>query len=121
MLLMAMHRLFLPLLAVVALAASAAQGSQSWKRAIPFSQASTEATKAARAVIHEAGSEECLRGKLSNAILQLSNRCDVSGRSSAVCELASQIAGQENELSLGEMLSTSEALIQMLGDSATSR
>jgi hypothetical protein len=34
--------------------------------------------------------------------------------------LASKIAGQESELSMGEMLATSEALLDLLGDSATS-
>ena len=70
---------------------------------------------------HQSGSEECLRGKFSNAILRLSNSCDVSGYSSTACELASEIAGQESELSMGEMLSTSEKLLQMLGDEAVSR
>ena len=72
-------------------------------------------------MIGEAGSEECLRGKLSNAMVRLSNSCDAAGRSSSICELATNIAGQESELSMGEMLSTSETLLQMLGDEASSR
>ena len=92
-----------------------------WKRAVPYSKASSDAATAADAVLHEAGSEECLRGKLSNAIVQLSNSCDASDRSTPVCELASDIAGQESELSMGEMLSTSEKLLQMLGDQTSSR
>jgi hypothetical protein len=71
-------------------------------------------------VITQSGSEECLRGKLSNAIVRLSNSCDVSGHSSTACELASEIAGQESELSMGEMLATSETLLDLLGDQATS-
>ena len=47
--------------------------SESWKRAIPFEQASSDAATAANAVLKQAGTEECLRGKLSNVIVQLSN------------------------------------------------
>ena len=69
---------------------------------------------------HQSGSEECLRGKFSNAILRLSNSCDVSGYSSTACELASEIAGQESELSMSDMIATSETLLDLLGDAATS-
>ena len=51
-------------------AGSAVQASsQSWKRAIPFEQASNDAATAANAVLKQAGTEECLSGKLSNAIV----------------------------------------------------
>ena len=69
---------------------------------------------------HQSGSEECLRGKFSNAILRLSNSSDVSGHSSTACELASEIAGQESELSMGDMLATYETLLDLLGDLETS-
>ena len=116
-----MHRLLLLLIVSTACVSPSVGASQSWKRAQPLPEASQEAVTAANAVINQSGSEECLRGKLSNAILQLSNSCDVSGRSSSVCEMASEIAGRESELSMGEMLSTSESLIQMLGDQTSSR
>ena len=61
-----------------------------------------------------------LRGKFSNAILRLSNSCDVSGHSSTACELAAEIAGQESELSMGDMIAASETLLDLLGDSETS-
>ena len=83
-------------------------------------EASQEAATAANAVINQSGSEECLRGKFSKALLGLSNSCDVSGHSSTACELASEIAGQDSELSMGEMLATSETLVDLLGDPATS-
>lgn len=98
-----------------------ALASPAWKRADPYPEASAGAVKAAEAVIGEGGSEECLRGKLSNAMVRLSISCDAAGRSSSVCELANDIAGQESELSMGEMLSTSETLLQMFGDEAVSR
>ena len=69
---------------------------------------------------HQSGSEECLRGKFSNAILRLSNSCDVFGYSSTACELASEIAGQDSELSMSDMIAPSETLLDLLGDSATS-
>ena len=75
---------------------------------------------AANSVINQSGSEECQRGKFSKAILGLSNSCDVSGHSSTACELASEIAGQDSELSMGEMIATSEPLLDLLGDLETS-
>ena len=119
-----MHRSLLLLLAGIQgllFVSTPAEASQAWKRAEPYPEASSGAAKAAEAVIGEAGSEECLRGKLSNAMVRLSNSCDAAGRSSSVCELASDIAGQESELSMGEMISTSETLLRMLGDEASSR
>ena len=83
-----MHRTLLLMLLGAGLQLAPAHATQAWKRAKPFPEASAAAKNAAQAVIHEAGSEECLRGKLSNAIVQLSNSCDVSGLSSSVCELA---------------------------------
>ena len=58
----------------------------------------------ANAVTNQSGSEEWLRGNFSNAILRLSNGCDVSGHSSTARELTSEIAGQESELSMGAMI-----------------
>ena len=102
-------------------AGSAVQASsQSWKRAIPFEQASSDAVTAAKAVLKQAGTEECLRGKLSNAIVQLSNSCDVAGLETSVCLMASSIAGEENALSMGEMKTTSTQLLLMLEPSIPS-
>ena len=102
-------------------AGSAVQASsQSWKRAIPFEQASSGAVTAANAVLKQAGTEECLRGKLSNAIVQLSNSCDVAALETSVCLMASSIVGEEKELSMEEMLTTSTQLLLMLEPSTTS-
>ena len=119
-----MHRSLLLLLAGIQgllFVSTPAEASQAWKRAEPYPEASAGAAKAAEAVIGEAGSEECLRGKLSNAMVRLSNSCDVSGHSSTACELASKLAGQDSELSMGEMLATSETLIDLLIAPETSR
>ena len=115
-----MHRLLLLLIVSTAWTGPSVGASQSWKRALPLPEASQQALTAANAVINQSGSEECLRGKLSNAIVRLSNSCDVSGHSSTACELASKIAGQESELSMGEMLATSQTLLDLLDDSAIS-
>ena len=114
------HRILLLLIVGMAAMASPVGASQSWKRALPLPEASKEAVNAANAVINQSGTEECLRGKLSNAIVRLSNSCDVSGHSSTACEMASEIASQESELSMGEMLATSETLLDVLGDQETS-
>ena len=116
-----MHRCLLLLFVGMACTTSSVVASQSWKRALPLPEASQEAVTAANAVVNQSGSEECLRGKLSNAIVQLSNSCDAANRSSPSCELASNIAGQESELNIGEMISTSETLLQMLADEASTR
>ena len=51
-------------------AGSALQASsQSWKRVIPFEQDSSDALTAAKAVLKKAATEECLTGKLSNAMM----------------------------------------------------
>ena len=115
-----MHRSLLLWVVAMACTTSSVGASQSWKRSLPLPEASQQAVTAANAVINQSGSEECLRGKFSNAILRLSNSCDVSGHSSMACELAYEIAGQESELSMSDMIATSETLLDLLGDSATS-
>ena len=58
--------------------------------------------------------------KLSNALLHLSNSCEVNGQSTSACELAGRLSGQEGELSFEEMLSTSRSLLLMLeGDTSS--
>ena len=94
--------------------------SQSWKRVIPFEQASSDVLTAANTVLKQVGMEECLTGNLSNAIVQLSNSCDVAGLETSICLLASSIAGEENELSMGEMMTTLTQLMLTLEPSTTS-
>ncbi|WP_392345049.1 hypothetical protein [Parasynechococcus sp.] len=104
----------------MACTSSSVVASQSWKRALPLPESSQEAVIVTNAVINQSGSEECLRGKFSNAILRLANSCYVSGHSSTACKLASEIPGQDRELSMGETIATSEILIDLLGDSEIS-
>ena len=70
-------------------------------------------------MLKKAGTQECLRGKLSNAIVQLSNSCDIAGLLLSICLMASSIAGPENELSMGEMMTTSMQLLLMLEPATT--
>ena len=116
-----MHRLLLLLIVGTACTTWSVGAFQSWKRTLPLPEASQLAVTAANAVIRQSCSEECLRGMLSNAIVRLSKSCDVSGHSSTACELASEIAVQESELSMDEMLATSESLLDLLGDQAIFR
>ena len=50
---------------------------------------------------------------------KLSNSCDVSGLETSVCLMAASIAGEENELSMGAMTTTSTQLLLMLEPSTT--
>ena len=117
-----MHRCLLLLFVGMACTTASAVASQSWKRALPLPEASQEAVTAANAVINQSISQ--VRKNICRQVFQchlrLSNSCDVSGHSSTACELASEIAGRESELSMGDMLATSETLLDLLGDSETS-
>ena len=111
-----MHRCLLLMFVGMACTTSSVVASQSWKRALPLPEASQEAVTAANAVINQSGRKNACAASFFNDILRLSNSCDVSGHSSSACQLASEIAGQESELSMGEMLATSETLLDLLGD-----
>ena len=110
-----MHRCLLLFFVGMARTTSPVVASQSWKRALPMPEAFQEVVITANAVINQSGSEECLRGKFSNANLRLSNSCGVSSHSSSACELSSEIAVQESELSMCDMLAISETLLDLLG------
>ena len=83
-------------------------------RQIPYSQAEQVTRTAAEAVIVRSGSESCLRGKLTNALLDLTMSCSATGRSSSLCKLAAQVASQEGEFSLAQMTTTAETLLDLL-------
>jgi hypothetical protein len=102
-------------------AGSAVQASsQSWKRAFPSSKRPVMRLTAANNVLKQVGTEECLTGNLSDAIVQLSNSCEVAGFETLVCSMATSIAGEENEFSMGEMMTTSTPLLLMLERLTTS-
>ena len=65
-------------------AASAARAAS-----LPYPEAVNKARLAAEAVLHRAGRETCLRGKLNRALLQLSASCEASGQSTTpLCSLS---------------------------------
>ena len=59
-------------------------------------------------------------GQVSNAKVKLSESCDVAGLEMSVCSMGSSIAGKENELSMGEMMTTSSQLLLIIEPSITS-
>ena len=56
----------------------------------PWPEAVQEGRTASEAVISRAGSEACLQGKLTNAMLKVSDSCDVTGRTDPACLLADE-------------------------------
>ncbi|MFN9645789.1 MAG: hypothetical protein ACK6BG_11895, partial [Cyanobacteriota bacterium] len=74
---------------------------------------------AARAVLNQDGRETCLRGKLTKALLKLSDSCDASGQSNPLCTLASK-AVVETPMSLTFMEDTSRKLLELSGGEAGS-
>lgn len=76
---------FLVFAAVVPTAAHAAIGLAG---ARPYGEAVAFSRQAAQAVVDRAGTESCLRGKLTRALLGLSASCDAEGLRTPVCDLA---------------------------------
>jgi hypothetical protein len=106
---------------VVALASVAAVGvSQPAFAADPYPEAVAFSRKAAHAVLNQDGRETCLRGKLTKALLKLSDSCDATRQSNALCTLASQ-AVVETPMSLTFMEDTSRKLLELSGGEAPSR
>ena len=98
-----------------AMASVAAVGSlqptcaaESYPEAVAFSR------KAAHAVLNQEGRETCLRGKLTKALLKLSDSCDATGQSNALCKLASK-AAVVTPMSLTFMEDTSRQLLDLSG------
>ncbi len=67
---------------------------QGGARAVPYGEAVTRSRLAAEAVLSRAGTESCLRGKLTNALLGLSASCHSSGQDNALCRLADEAVVQ---------------------------
>ena len=77
-------RFLIAILAVLALPAETANAvpGPTWPEAV------TQGRQAAEAVLGRTGSETCLQGKLMNAMVSVSDSCDIEGKSSAVCTMA---------------------------------
>ena len=100
---------------VVAMASVAAVGvpqpacaADSYPEAVAFSR------KAAHAVLNQEGRETCLRGKLTKALLKLSDSCDATGQANPLCKLASK-AVVETPMSVSFMEDTSRKLLELSG------
>jgi len=85
-----------------------------------YPDAVTFSRKAAHAVLHKEGRETCLRGKLTKALLKLSDSCDATSQRNALCTFAGK-AVVETPMSLTFMEDTSRKLLELSGgmDAAT--
>ena len=59
---------------------------------LPYPVAVERSRQAARAVLERRGTESCLRGKLSGALLVLSASCEAEAHQTPLCALAEQAA-----------------------------
>lgn len=89
--------------------AQPACAAESYPEAVAFSR------KAAQAVLNQEGRETCLRGKLTKALIKLSDSCDATGQTNPLCKLASK-AAVETPMSLSFMEDTSRKLLELSGD-----
>lgn len=60
-------------------------------RALPYPEAVQRSRAAAEAVLARAGSEGCLRGRLTNALLGLASSCEAVAERNALCRLADAV------------------------------
>jgi hypothetical protein len=79
---------------------------------LPWGQALETSRAAAEAVIKRSGSESCLRGKITNAMVGLSDSCDAAGRRDALCSLADQVVVDTN-LSMASMDEAATKLLKL--------
>jgi len=80
--------------------------AESYPEAVQFSR------QAARAVLNQEGRETCLRGKLTKALLRLSDSCDATRQSNPLCTLAGK-AAVVTPMSLTFMEETSRQLLEL--------
>lgn len=85
----------------------------------PYPEAVAFSRTAARAVLNQDGRETCLRGKLTKALLKLSDSCDATRQTSPLCALANK-AVVETPMSLTFMEDTSRKLLELTGGEAGS-
>ncbi|MFN7678202.1 MAG: hypothetical protein ACK5QW_06345 [Cyanobacteriota bacterium] len=98
---------------LTSLASVAAVGApQAACAADPYPEAVAFSRKAAHAVLNQDGRETCLRGKLTKALLKLSDSCDATGQRNPLCALAAK-AVVETPMSLTFMEDTSRQLLDL--------
>lgn len=86
---------------------------------LPYAQAVSNSEVAARAVLARAGRETCLRGKLTRALLHLSDSCQASGTRNPLCSLADK-AVVVTPMSKAFMEDTSRQLLQLAAPNSSS-
>jgi hypothetical protein len=79
----------------------------------PYPEAVAQGRQAARAVLANAGRESCLRGKLTRALLLLSDSCAAARQTGPLCTLADR-AVVVTPMSLTFMRDTSSRLLEIL-------
>ncbi|MFQ6538676.1 MULTISPECIES: hypothetical protein [Aphanothece] len=82
-------------------------------KARPYGESVERTRKAAEAVLGRRGTETCLRGKLTNALLGLSASCAASGERNGLCNLADTAVVQMG-WSLEFMDATARDLLQLM-------
>jgi hypothetical protein len=82
------------LLAVCGVAGPAAAAVMGGARAVPYDQALGRTRSAAKAVLARSGTESCLRGKLTNALLQMVASCEAAGETNTLCDLSNRAVVQ---------------------------
>lgn len=107
-------QLLRPVPRLAGLGAALALSSASASAAPPaYPQAVANSEAAARAVLARAGRESCLRGKLTRALLELSNSCEASGTRNSLCSLADK-AVVVTPMSLTFMDDTAHQLLDLI-------
>jgi hypothetical protein len=108
---------------VLALVAGLAAAEAAWlshpaaSASPPHAQVVESTGGAARAVLARAGTETCLRGKLTRALLGLSSSCEREARRDELCALADR-AAVVTPMTLAFMDDTSRAILRMIDPSA---
>ncbi|MCP9888424.1 hypothetical protein KBY96_10865 [Cyanobium sp. ATX 6A2] len=86
-------------------------------RALPYDQAIGRTRSAATAVLARKGSQSCLRGKLTNALLVMVASCDAAAERNALCELSNRAVVQPT-WSVAFMEATAQELLELISAQA---
>jgi len=85
----------------------------------PFAEAVNSSRTAAEAVLAQSGTEHCLRGKLTNALLGLSSSCEAQGQRSELCAFADRVIVTTG-WTVGFMETTARQLLQLAASDLSS-
>jgi hypothetical protein len=88
-------------------------------RALPYPEAVQRSRAAAEAVLAEAGSASCLRGKITNALLGLSSSCEAVGERNPLCQLADAVVLRTGDWDRTFLEGTARQVLQLSEAPAT--